>query len=92
MASAVERFSFERANTLQKLLRLLAASGPGAWLFARVLHRIDRPVYCLTGGRHTFASLLSGIPVVMLTTTGADTGHRRAPFRCSGSRALRGLP
>ena len=69
---------YDRANALQRLLRRFAGSGPGSWLFARVLHHIDRPVYRLTGGRHTFASLVSGIPVVMLTTTGAKTGRRRA--------------
>lgn len=69
--------AFDRANWLQRVLRRFAASGPGAWLFARVLHHIDRPVHRLTRGRHTFASLVSGIPVVMLTTTGAKTGRRR---------------
>lgn len=49
----------------------------GSWLFARVLHHIDRPVHRLTGGRYTFSSLLSGLPVVMLTTTGARSGQRR---------------
>jgi deazaflavin-dependent oxidoreductase (nitroreductase family) len=58
-------------------MRRVAATGPGSWLFARVLHRIDRPVYKLTGGRHTFANLASGLPVVMLTTTGARTGVQR---------------
>jgi deazaflavin-dependent oxidoreductase (nitroreductase family) len=75
--SSIEPFAFERASGLQKALRRFAASGPGSWLFARVLHRIDRPVYRLTGGRHTFASLLAGIPVVMLTTTGARSGRPR---------------
>src|ERR1700747_1928172 len=46
-------------------------------MFARAAPRIDRPVYRLTRGRHTFASLLSGIPVVMLTTTGARSGQLR---------------
>jgi deazaflavin-dependent oxidoreductase (nitroreductase family) len=69
--------TFENANPIQKALRRVAASGPGAWLFARVLYRIDRPVYRLTRGRHTFASLLSGIPVVMITTTGARSGQPR---------------
>jgi len=55
----------------------VAASGPGSWLFARVLHRIDRPLHRLTRGRYTFASLLSGIPVVMLTSTGAKSGEPR---------------
>jgi deazaflavin-dependent oxidoreductase (nitroreductase family) len=58
-------------------MRRFAASDPGSWLFARVMHHIDRPVYKLTGGRHTFASLASGLPVVMLTTTGARSGVQR---------------
>jgi deazaflavin-dependent oxidoreductase (nitroreductase family) len=73
----IEPLTFESANALQRALRTFAASGPGAWLFARVLYRIDRPVFRLTRGRHTLASLLSGIPVVMITTTGARTGRQR---------------
>jgi deazaflavin-dependent oxidoreductase (nitroreductase family) len=69
--------TYDQANALQKVLRRFAASGPGSWLFARILHRIDRPVHRLTRGRYTFASLLSGIPVVMLTTTGAKSGQPR---------------
>jgi deazaflavin-dependent oxidoreductase (nitroreductase family) len=41
------------------------------------MYRIDRRVHRLSGGRHTFASLVSGIPVVMLTTTGAKSGQSR---------------
>ena len=72
-----EPITYDQANALQKVLRLFGASGPGSWLFARILHRIDRPVHRLTRGRYTFASLLSGIPVVMLTTTGAKSGQPR---------------
>ena len=72
-----EPIAYDRANVLQQVLRRFAASGPGPWLFARVLHRIDRPVHRLTRGRYTFASLVSGIPVVMLTTTGARSGQPR---------------
>jgi deazaflavin-dependent oxidoreductase (nitroreductase family) len=75
--SSLEPFTFARANVIQKALRRVAGSRPGSWLFARVLHRIDRPVYRLTRGRHTFASLVSGIPVVMLTTTGARSAQAR---------------
>jgi deazaflavin-dependent oxidoreductase (nitroreductase family) len=75
--SATDEFSFERASALQRLIRRFAASGPGSWMFARVLHHIDRPIHRLTGGRHTLASLLSGLPVVMLTTTGARSGRPR---------------
>ncbi|MGH2981812.1 MAG: nitroreductase family deazaflavin-dependent oxidoreductase [Solirubrobacterales bacterium] len=70
--------TYESANAVQRVLRRFAASGPGSWMFARTLHRIDRPVYRLTGERHTFASLVSGIPVVMLTTTGARSGRPRS--------------
>src|SRR5579884_3221515 len=72
-----EAIAYDQANALQRVLRRFAASGPGSWLFARVLHHIDRPVHRLTRGRHTFASLVSGIPVVMLTTTGAKSGRPR---------------
>ena len=69
---------YSEANSFQKTVRRFAASGPGSWLFARVLHHIDRPVYRLSGGRHTLASLVSGLPVVMLTTTGARSGAPRS--------------
>jgi deazaflavin-dependent oxidoreductase (nitroreductase family) len=75
--ASTEPVTFERANAVQRALRRVAGSGPGAWLFARILYRIDRPVYRITRGRHTFASLLSGIPVVMITTTGARSGQPR---------------
>ena len=68
---------YERANRFQKALRRFAASGPGSWLFARVLYRIDKPVYRLARGRFSFAGLLAGLPVVMLTTTGAQSGRQR---------------
>jgi deazaflavin-dependent oxidoreductase (nitroreductase family) len=74
---SIDPFTFENANAVQRAIRRLAASGPGAWVFARVLYRIDRPLYRVTRGRHTFASLLSGIPVVMITTTGARSGQPR---------------
>lgn len=70
--------TYDRANPAQRALRRLAATGPGSRFFARVLVHIDRPVYRLTRGRHTFASLASGLPVVMLSTTGARSGQPRA--------------
>jgi deazaflavin-dependent oxidoreductase (nitroreductase family) len=72
-----EAITYDRANALQRFLRRFAASGPGSWLFARIMHHIDRPVHRLTRGRYTFASLVAGIPVVMLTTTGAKSGQLR---------------
>jgi deazaflavin-dependent oxidoreductase (nitroreductase family) len=65
------------ANPFYRFMRRFAATAPVSWLFARTLHHVDRPVFRLTNGRHTFASLVSGLPVVMLTTTGARSGKRR---------------
>ncbi|HEX4009344.1 MAG TPA: nitroreductase family deazaflavin-dependent oxidoreductase [Solirubrobacteraceae bacterium] len=67
----------DRANALQRFVRGFAASGPGSWLFARIMHHVDRPVARLTAGRHTLSGLVSGMPTVMLTTTGARTGRPR---------------
>ena len=72
------RLSYARANPVQRALRRVGASGPGSWLLARTLHHVDRPVHRLTRGRHTFASLLTGLPVILLTTTGARSGRRRS--------------
>ena len=66
---------YDQANPLQRGLRRFASSGPGSWLFARTMHHVDRPVFRATRGRHTAASLLAGLPVVMLTTTGARSGR-----------------
>src|SRR5436309_3485609 len=75
--SAVGKMDYARANRFQRFMRSFAASGPGSWMFARVLHHIDRPIHRLTRGRHTLASLLSGLPVVMLTSRGARSGRPR---------------
>jgi deazaflavin-dependent oxidoreductase (nitroreductase family) len=72
-----EPIFYDRANRFHKLVRRLAASGPGSRLFARIAPPLDRPIYRLTRGRHTLGSLLSGLPVVMLTTTGARSGKPR---------------
>lgn len=72
-----EPLAYSSANAAQRLIRRFAGSGPGSWVFARVAHRVDRPLYRLTRGRHTLASLISGLPIVMLTTTGARSGKQR---------------
>jgi deazaflavin-dependent oxidoreductase (nitroreductase family) len=70
--------SYAEANPVQQALRRFTATGAGSWLFAHLLHRLDRPVYRITRGRHTFSNLLSGLPVIILTTTGARSGQPRS--------------
>ncbi|MGH2962524.1 MAG: nitroreductase/quinone reductase family protein [Solirubrobacterales bacterium] len=70
-------YRVEETGWARRLVRRLAATRPASWLQARTLQRTDRLVHGLTGGRATFSSWVSGLPVVMLTTTGARTGARR---------------
>lgn len=62
---------------LRNTVRDVSASSPVSWLLARTLHHVDGFVFRLTRGRHTASSLLAGLPVVMLATTGARSGITR---------------
>ena len=70
-------YRYAEASRLRRAIRRAVTTRPVAWLSTRVLHRIDRVAYRATGGRTTVSSWLSGLPVVMLTTTGARTGLPR---------------
>ncbi|MDL5155599.1 nitroreductase family deazaflavin-dependent oxidoreductase [Actinomycetospora termitidis] len=65
------------ADPVRRAIRTATTSRPLAWLSARVLHRIDGVVVRATNGRSTFSGWVSGLPVVLLTTTGARTGLAR---------------
>lgn len=69
--------TYHQANPIQRGLRSVGGLAPVSWVFARTLHRIDRPVFRITRGRRTLTSMLTGLPVVMLTTTGARSGVPR---------------
>lgn len=62
------------ANPFYRFMWSFAATAPVSWLFARTLHHIDLLVFRLTKEQHTFVSRVSGLPVIMLTTTGAKSG------------------
>jgi len=64
-------------------MQKIAASPPGAWFYARTLHHFDRIFLRLFGGRVTMSSLVAGLPLVILTTTGAKSGlPRTTPLLC----------
>jgi deazaflavin-dependent oxidoreductase (nitroreductase family) len=71
-----KRYSYHSAGPVRRLGRWSAGIGPISWLLARSLDRVDRAVFKITKGRHTYTSLLAGLPIVMLTTTGARTGRQ----------------
>ncbi len=72
-----EVITFDQANPAQRAVRRFASSGPGAWVFSRAAHHLDRPLYRATKGKFTVAALIAGLPILMLTTTGAKSGKRR---------------
>jgi deazaflavin-dependent oxidoreductase (nitroreductase family) len=69
-------YRFDDAGWFRRLNRRLGATRVMAWVYARTLHHADRVVFRLTGGRTTAAAVLAGLPVIMLTTTGARSGRR----------------
>lgn len=73
----VLEYRTSRANMLQRIVQRMASTRAGSWLFQRLLHRIDRPLYRWTKGRIAVPTLLASLPVVLLTTTGARTGQSR---------------
>lgn len=61
----------------RKLARGLSATVPVSWLLSHTLHRVDKLVFSFTDGKRTFSSIVTGLPVIMLSTTGAKSGKVR---------------
>lgn len=68
---------YDEANAVQRLFRSAASTPLLARAFARVLYRVDRPIIRASSGRTSLTSLLTGLPIVELTTTGARSGLPR---------------
>ncbi len=62
---------------LHTLVQRLAWSAPGSWLLAHVLRSLDRFTLRLSGGRTTLTSILTGVPVIWVTSIGAHSGQPR---------------
>lgn len=65
------------ANRAQRLTQRVTATAPGAWISQRTLYPLDRAVFRWSDGRHSVPGLMAGLPVILLTTTGAKTGQPR---------------
>lgn len=73
----IGRVVLGRPNALQRLNQRFATHRPVAWCLARTLHHLDKVVLRMSGGRRTAAEVLTGLPVIALTTTGARSGQPR---------------
>ena len=65
-------------NAAQRAMWHVSSSRPGAWLFSRSMHHVDRLVLRLSHGQRTAAGITAGVPVLTVTTTGARTGQPRS--------------
>jgi deazaflavin-dependent oxidoreductase (nitroreductase family) len=65
-----------RPNLFQRLIQKLAATRAVSWLLSHSLPHIDRGLDRLSRGRFNLTRVWSGLPVVMVTTIGAKSGHR----------------
>ena len=65
-------------NRWQRVLQRGAAHQRVSSTLQRTLCPLDKTLHRASRGRCTVASLLAGIPVIMLTTTGARTGNARS--------------
>ncbi len=70
-------YTVRPANAIQRIMQKVASSRPGAWLFQRTMYALDKPLFRMSRGRVTLPGLLAGLPVIMLTTTGAKSGKPR---------------
>lgn len=67
----------DSTNVVTRAVRKVVATRPMAWLLARTMHHVDAATLRLSGGRTTATAVLSGLPIIELTTTGAKSGRPR---------------
>jgi len=65
-------------NKWQKMVQKLASTKMVAWFLSRVLHYLDNAILKLTNSQKSLTSILSGVPVIVLTTIGAKSGKSRS--------------
>lgn len=66
-----------RTNPIRHLVTTVSSSALGARVFSRILHPLDGLVFRLSGGKYSLTGLVTGLPVYVLTCTGAKSGQPR---------------
>ena len=77
--SLLEEFDYrvKPPNRLQRALQRAAGRKRVSSTLQRTLYPLDKTLHRASGGRSTVASLFTGLPVILLTTTGARTRRDR---------------
>ncbi len=65
------------ANAAQRLVMQIAALATTARLSAAIMHHLDRFIMRRTHQRTSATSILTGLPLIWLTTVGAQSGKSR---------------
>ena len=65
-------------NFAQRVVRRLIATRPAAWALSHTIHHIDGAVFRVSGSKTTVSAILSALPILTVTTTGAKSGLSRA--------------
>ncbi len=66
-----------RPNAAQRIVHKVAGSTVGGAVLARIARPLDKLTSSASGGRGTSTEILTGLPIMMLTTTGATSGQAR---------------
>ena len=70
-------FTAPQPNGVQRIVHKVAGSAIGGAVLAKIAPPLDKLTSKASGGRMTSTQLLTGLPIMMLTTTGATTGQAR---------------
>ena len=71
-------YRIPQPSAMQRGMRALASSRPGAWVFSRSMPHLDKLLLRGTKGRVTMPGVAAGLPVLILITRGAKTGALRS--------------
>lgn len=63
------------ANIFQNAVMAFARTTPGAWLFSKIGHELDRLSFQLSGNKITVTSWMAGMPMVMVDVIGRKSGN-----------------
>ena len=63
----------------QKLIQKLASTKIIAWALSKFLHDVDQSMLSASNSQKSLTNVLSGVPIVVLTTIGAKSGIGQYP-------------
>jgi len=67
-----------QSNVFENLMKRIAMTKPVTWFFSKTLHHFDRAALRVSDGHTALTNVLTGVPIVILTTVGAKSGQPRS--------------